>query len=263
MSYIRGQFARILAVALFTAVLAVGGCSKDDTNPVVQSPAGDFNGPSAVLGNGTVKAYVKLDDAGNPTAVGVRMSETALNGLPGDPASPSNEIVLAFPSQGSATPFTHVLLHWNPMGHPPDPIYTVPHFDVHFYMISNDERMTISPTDTVKGRKIPAATLVPPGYFNGVDIVPMMGVHWIDAASPELNGAPFTRTMIYGFWDGRQAFLEPMVTKGFMEAKTGSVDDIKQPAAFSKSGYYPTKYSVSWDATAKEYTIAVKEFVKR
>ena len=30
MSYIRGQFARILAVALFTAVLAVGGCTEEE-----------------------------------------------------------------------------------------------------------------------------------------------------------------------------------------------------------------------------------------
>jgi hypothetical protein len=246
---------------LFAALLAAGGCSKDD-NPATPSKAGDFNGPSSTLGNGTVRAYVKLDDGGAPTAIGIRFSETALTGLSNDPLAAANALVLALPSEGSATPFTHVFLNWNPLGHPPDSIYTLPHFDIHFYLIPSDERAAIMPTDTVKGGKVPSATLVPSGYVNGVEVVPMMGVHWVDVTSPEFAGQQFTRTLIWGYWDGKQAFIEPMITRAFIESKVADVKDIRQPSAFSKAGYYPTKYSSSYDATAKEYTIALKEFVK-
>jgi hypothetical protein len=36
-------------------------------------------------------------------------------------------------------------LDWNPRGHIPDGVYTVPHFDVHFYLITREQREEIVP----------------------------------------------------------------------------------------------------------------------
>ena len=47
-----------------------------------------------------------------------------------------------------------------------------------------------------------------------------MGVHWID---PEVAGVrrarQFTQTFIYGSWNGRLIFAEPMITKALLESR--------------------------------------------
>lgn len=35
-------------------------------------------------------------------------------------------------------------LNWEPSGHPTEGVYTIPHFDFHFYMISEEEVMNIT-----------------------------------------------------------------------------------------------------------------------
>jgi hypothetical protein len=98
--------------------------------------------------------------------------------------------------------------------------------------------------------------------------VPMMGLHWIDPKTPELNGKPFTTTFIVGSWDGRFVFYEPMITKATIESvksapKFTIANPVNQPAAFERPGYHPTQYSISWDAAAKEYRISLDALVKR
>ena len=81
----------------------------------------DFYGESVVVGNGTAQTWVVLDDGGRPTSVGLTISETALSGLPTDPMPV--EYRLSRPKEASATPFDHVTLDWNAVGHEPDGIY--------------------------------------------------------------------------------------------------------------------------------------------
>ena len=57
-----------------------------------------------------------------------------------------------------------------------------------------------------------------------------MGLHWLDIASPELNGAEFRYTLFYGSWDGRIIFDEPMITKALLESRE-TVDVTLPPAA--------------------------------
>jgi hypothetical protein len=52
-------------------------------------------------------------------------------------------------------------------------------------------------------------------------------------------------------------FVEPMVTKAFLETKPNITIPLKQPAAFPKRGYYPTSYSMKYDATRQEYTVSL------
>ena len=91
----------------------------------------------------------------------------------------------------------------------------------------------------------------------------MQGAHWIDPAAPEFNGQRFTKTFIYGFYDGKMIFMEPMVTKAYLETKTSATADIKLPAMYPRSAYYPARYVVKYDATAKEYTVSLEGMVPR
>jgi hypothetical protein len=89
-----------------------------------------------------------------------------------------------------------------------------------------------------------------------------MGVHWVDPTSPELNGKPFTATFIYGSWDGKVIFAEPMITKAYLETKPQFSAELPAPAR-DEGGYYPKRYAVRWDAATKEYRITLTGFAPR
>jgi hypothetical protein len=73
-----------------------------------------------------------------------------------------------------------------------------------------------------------------------------MGNHLLDSRSPELvdPSTPFTRTFIYGAFDGELMFWEPMITLDFLSRTSDSCFEISQPEAYRRSGYYPTRYCV-------------------
>jgi len=84
-----------------------------------------------------------------------------------------------------------------------------------------------------------------------------MGAHWIDPMSPEFNNQSFTRTFIYGFYDGKMIFVEPMVTVAYFETKPNEQNNIRLPAKYPGISYYPTLYSIKYDAANKEYTVSL------
>ncbi|HSU96029.1 MAG TPA: DUF5602 domain-containing protein, partial [Gemmatimonadaceae bacterium] len=183
------------AMAIASAGIAIA-CSNTD-GP--DSKAGTFYGPSQSFAQGTARAWVQTDAAGDPTALGIAMTEQALNGLPATVSGPSPTalmVTLPLPAQAQGHGFDHAELGWNPLGHEPPQLYGVPHFDLHFYMVSSAEQNAILPSDPQYGAKAanyPSANLIPAGYVPppGVaasNAVPQMGLHWTDLKAPELNG---------------------------------------------------------------------------
>lgn len=247
--------------AALTVTIAAGAflaCSES-TPP---DESGTFFGPNVAMASGTVRSYITLDHDGTPIELGLAISENAMNGLPAG----STEYVLALPSEASATAYKHAVINWQPTGHPPAMVYTVPHFDAHFYLISQAERDAIVLGDAQLAAKMirqPGAEFVPPGYLPGMPST-QMGMHWNDPAAPERNGQPFTHTFIYGSYDGAFIFYEPMVTKAFLETKpVGVVTPIKLATQFATHGYQATSYKVAYDPDAKEYHIALTALVLR
>src|SRR5659263_7657 len=245
-----------LYIILLAMALVVVGCVEK------QSRSGSFIGETKSLGNGMVRSWITLGDDGNASAIGVTFTEMALSGLP---TENSSEYMLALPEQASATPFNHVGIDWNPKGHVPPGIYDKPHFDFHFYMITPEERNSITATedDMVKLSKNISSEYIPENYVPTPGGEPRMGAHWIDPTSPEFNNQSFTKTFIYGFYDGKMVFVEPMVTKAFLETKPNTSDIIKVPTKYPKKAYYPTRYRVKYDANAKEYTVSIEGMILR
>jgi hypothetical protein len=232
------------------------------------SKAVTFFGETKALGKGQVRSWVSLDLNGNPTAIGLTFSEEALSTLPKElpPGAEGTEVSLTLPTQAARTAFKHIGLNWNPNGHPPEKIYDVPHFDFHFYMITEEERngITVKGDDVARSSKQPAAEFVPEGYVNAPDpAIPRMGAHWVNPLSHELHGQAFDRTFIYGSYNGQLIFAEPMITKAFLEAKTDVTEEIKLPAKYAQHAYYPTKYSVRYNPITREYTVALEGMTLR
>jgi hypothetical protein len=259
------------ALALLAA-LPLAACGRFAAAADAPTLATSYGSPVAV-GGGEARVYVISND-GAPIEVGVALSEAALSELPADGAHGGMAMpdghhtymhLLPMPAS-NPTPYRFVALDWNPAGHVPPGIYDRPHFDFHFFTTTEAERAAIVPSDPrfdAKAANHPGADLVPAGYTALPGGVPLMGAHWVDPRSPELNGAPFTETFIYGSWDGRLTFAEPMVTKAFIESKPDHREAIAVPAKYERPGWYPTEYRVYWDAPSKEYRVALSGLVER
>ncbi|MEW6601654.1 MAG: DUF5602 domain-containing protein, partial [Nitrospirota bacterium] len=100
------------------------------------SSAGTYYGPYRDMGQGRARAFVTLDKGGTPAVIGIRMSESALAGLPAEPPRDADgwEYVLALPKEAAKSGYDHIVIDWNPEGHIPPGVYDTPHFDFHFYM---------------------------------------------------------------------------------------------------------------------------------
>ena len=255
---------QLLALTSLVAAASVGLAVACSDASAPNSRAGTFYGPSAAFAQGSARAWVTTDATGAPTALGIAMTETSLQGLPTAAPGPNPTalmVTLALPAEAQGIGFDHAELGWNPNGHEPFQIYGAPHFDLHFYMVSPAAQAAILPSDpafAAKAANFPATSFVPNGYYPppgaaASNAVPQMGLHWTDVTSAEFNGQPFTNTFIYGSWDGRFIFLEPMVTKAYLQTQPNVEHAIPQPAMWPTAGRFPTTYSVRYDATAKEY----------
>lgn len=232
---------------------------------------GTYTGEAKRVGNGVAYSWVTLDAKGKPASVGVTLTETALEGLnqiePQSFAEMERDMfMLMLPKQAMKTAFDHISLDWNAKGHPPMNVYDKPHFDIHFYTLTQAEREKITAIgpDVAVCRKTVPGGYTPAGYVYAPGTeAPQMGGHWIDPKAPELNGKPFGSTFIYGSYNGKLAFVEPMVTKAFLDSKEELNVEIPVPTVYAKSAYYPTRYVIHHDAVRHEVTIALDGMVWR
>ncbi|PRY05024.1 hypothetical protein CLV24_13141 [Pontibacter ummariensis] len=262
-----------LSTFLIALAFSFASCEKaEEVNPILDSQVYDkatqattYYSPAKPLGDGIVRTWVTVGKNGVPTAIGVSMSDKALLGLPQSGehhqgSHNSHETVLEFPKAAELTPFKFVTVDWNPSGHEPANVYDKPHFDFHFYMISNELRKTIpglAPTELDPAP--PAAKYLPANYVMLPGRMPAMGTHFIDVTSPELHGSPFTQTFIYGGYQSNVIFYEPMVALDYIMSKPQASIPVKQPAAYQKAGYYPKSYRVEYDASRKEHKVYLAE----
>lgn len=233
------------------------GCEGNDSPDLFSDSPTTYMGPVIEIGNGVVWSFVKFNNDGGLEAIGVKFTEDALFGLPED----MTNTTLQLPEEAEGIIYDHIDFGWNPEGHEPPGIYDIPHFDIHFYMISIADKMGI--TDAVLGEILPDAMYWPETYFPTPGIVPMMGKHWLSAEAGEINGEIFDHTFIYGSYNGDFIFYEPMITRDYLLEKNSQTYNIFQSAAFERSGYYPTTYSINYNAIAQEYTIVMGGMVWR
>jgi hypothetical protein len=248
-------------IAISGSVFAQAQCPAPNINYGPGASA-HYGNPVAV-GNGYARSIVVTRANGTPLTIGFMLTDTALTGLPA--TEPEYEYILPMPQGVSVPPYTILALNWEVHGHEPANVYGVPHFDFHFYMLTAAERAGITATgaDLARVEKRPDAKYIPQGYQHTPGGVPHMGAHWIDPRSPEFNGKPFTKTFIYGFYNGKMAFLESMATIAYLKTMPVATDTIPQPQAVQRTGYYPQSYTIAYDQANKIYTVSLGDLVSR
>ena len=260
------------------------------------SPGVQALGAPSAIGNGTVASYAEFDASGAVTAIGVVFSADALANLPGAHSDGHHcfdvnkdgksdldaecagwhEWVLPLPSEASRQPdlpFKWALLNWNPHGHIPPGVYDKPHFDVHFYIEPIAKVFAIEPgpcgPERVRCDQFERARVPLPANYMHADfkdvgaVAPAMGNHLVDLSAPEFKGVPFTRTWIYGAYEGRVTFYEEMVTAAYLASRPDQCFPIKQAPAVALSGRYPTRSCIRHRPATAEVTVSLEGFERR
>jgi len=280
-----------LTPLLAVAVLTLVGC--DAISPGAQ--VSRSLGWQAPVGKGAATSYAEFDGKGTPTAIGIALSAAALENLPtdsdnhrcfgrnkdgaieaGTKCQHTFEYALPLPDAAAGRadiPFKWVLLNWNPVGHIPPGIYDAPHFDIHFEMAPIAEIFAIEPgscgPEFVRcdqfqiGKKPLPANYVHPDFRDVDAVVPAMGNHLIDVTGPEFKQHPFTRSWIFGVYDGKVIFYEEMVTLSHLLAKPNACVPIKSPEAVAVKGFYPTVSCIRHDSGTGDYTVSMENFILR
>ncbi len=210
--------------------------------------SGVSTGPRASLGEGELWTFAQADEDGVVTQLGLALQPEALQGLP----TQDTEVVLALPDDLDLAPYDHVAVGWLPAGHDPLGIWDEPHFDVHFFLVSEAERAGID-IDDERVVSEPAAEHVPAGYVLAPgSAVQGQGSHWIDPGSEEWSGGSFTGSLVFGSWDAQWTFIEPMITWASLDAGTALTGEVAWPEAWLETGRYPTTWAVTQGDDAVE-----------
>ncbi len=219
--------------------LLLMNCSKDE--PSIHA----HNGAEQKLGNGKVYSSVTFSAEDVPTSLSLVFTKGALENLS---HTDLTELVIKLPTEAvGKTLFDHIFLTFSHTGHEPPGIYDVAHFDIHFMLQPLAERLLIppyGPTTAAKFDNLPPDGYMPVPYFRLPAGVPLMGTHWANPTSTELNGGKFTQTLILGSYDGKLTFVEPMITLTTLQSSPNLSFKIPQPTKFAIPGLYPTDYSI-------------------
>lgn len=250
----------VLLTLVICGVLTTVGRAQQPSAPT-ETEHGYVVGDTQAIGDGVVSSWVYVD-GDHPSALGVTFSEAALSHLP----EANTQYLLRLPETAEHAPFDHFALDWNPHGHFPEQFYGAPHFDFHFYLISPEMQRQITGTGADEARilKPPAAPYLPEGYVPAAPGVAHMGLHWVRPEFHEFHGQPFTESFLFGSYNGRLAFLEPMITLAFFQSRPAKVDSpVPQTRTVQQSGYYPTRYTIAYDPVRHTYTVALEGLTYR
>ncbi|MDG4647898.1 DUF5602 domain-containing protein [Roseibacterium sp. SDUM158017] len=226
--------------------------------PLTLNAQGIEFAPELPLGDGTVRAFAEVAADGTPTRIGIEMTEEAIATLGPDMVF----LTVPLPDAATEAGYDHVSLDWMPHGHAPGDLFGAPHFDVHFYLLTEAERLAIDPAAPLfmeKAANRPTADLMPPNYVPPpeLDPIPAMGEHWLDATDPVFSGRPFEAVMIYGAWDGALIFAEPMVTRDLLLSQRDFGGNLGQPARVAQAVALPNAWSVSFDADRRVHVVSI------
>ncbi|MBX0323451.1 hypothetical protein EGH21_10465 [Halomicroarcula sp. F13] len=206
--------------------------------------------------DGVVQTYATTNPQGALSSLGVYVDADALAAFDDDALG----VHLGLPSSVDTHQFTFVGFHYNPEGHPPPDVYTVPHYDFHFYVVPEEMVEGIlggpatfdlpdaqTPTDY---QRLPVIDSDGDGERDTPLVEPHMGEHLADTTGAEFQpDGSFTHTNIYGAYDpdgdgtGQLTFVEPMVTTEFIDGLDEErVVEMKTPDVYAVADEYPTAY---------------------
>jgi hypothetical protein len=244
----------IESIAAVLTIVVLAGCAAKGLEPrTVQGECVDAYGAS-------VCSWATLDGTGGVVGFGATVPLAAVERAPHDMEMawpPIATATVRMPAElTAASGVDHLTVYWEPHGHPPG-AYLTPHFDFHFYSISNGTREAIDCADQTKPAALPAD-------YGMVDIevpelgmlvglcVPEMGMHSL-LASELQSEKIFDGTMVIGYYHGAPIFFEPMISRDMLMRRQSF--ELPMPAVSGLPGgvRYPQRFRAEYDVATDAY----------
>jgi len=245
--------ARITAMAAVLTIVVLVGAVKGLEPRTVQGECVDVYGAS-------VCSWAVFDGTGGVLEYGATIPLALVERAPHDMEMawpPIANATVQMPAElTAATGVDHITVYWEPHGHPPG-AYLTPHFDFHFYNISNGARVAIDCTDATKPAALPA-------NYGMVDIdvpelgmlvglcVPEMGMHAL-LASELQSEEVFDGTMVIGYYHAAPIFFEPMISRDMLMRRQSFQLPMPAVSGLPEGVRYPERFRAEYDPADDAY----------
>lgn len=170
---------------------------------------------------------------------------------------PQSDMVLPLPAEiRSATGVEELTFYWEAMGHPPGPFLT-PHFDFHFYVVTDAERRAMDCKNDKKPESLPTGYSLLDVEIPGLGLlkglcVPLMGMHALLNADAQ-ETKPFKSTLVMGYYNGKPIFFEPMIAKATLLEKKNFSLAVPAPSGLPANLHYPRRFKATYDKSSQDY----------
>lgn len=220
----------------------------------------------ARVADSEVCTWVTMDGE-SVSALGATVPLDLVEGVPLDaemvwPPAPMGSVPLPAEAR-AALGVDHLGINWEAHGHPPGP-FLAPHFDFHFYNLTQEEVGAIDCSNEQKPPTLPSGHSLPDIEIPGMGVliglcVPHMGMH---AMTDDLiEGAePFEASLVLGYYGGTPVFFEPMISRDRLLEKTDieltvpAIDDLPRGVR------YPTRFRAEYDEADRQYRMVFTGF---
>jgi hypothetical protein len=231
----------ILTIIVVSA-LFLSSCQQAN-NTITVNKSATYYGDAVPFSNDSIRAWIKTNANGNIVSIGISFKQSAFDKLEMD----SDIVFMPMLPTGMNVPVNppwsidHLEVHWAPKGDPKPSLYDAAYMDVLFFGVDLAAQRAVTAGPDMATANMDKKYL-PADYVLDNEAEAMAGVHARDTTGKEFHGQPFDRTLAYGFYHGDLYFIEPIVAKTYLDNKPNVSPVFKQPAAFKKSGFYPTTY---------------------
>lgn len=241
-----------------TTVVSQAPAPADAGTPTPETPTESVTrveGKTDTLFGATAKAFATVRDSdGVVASVGVVIPLAAFESAPkGSPYQ--DDLVLDMPKVArEQTVMNHLRVNWLTSGHSPEP-YGKPHFDLHFLRDTVD---LVDAYDCRADERMPSDDQIPTGYGDPTLCTNAQGYHSFPDAD---KGSTWTGSLIMGYFAGKLAFIEPMITKDKLLAKeTFELAVPKPKSAGGAHALYPTHMKATFDEASASYSFEFDGF---
>jgi len=160
----------------------------------------------------------------------------------------------------------HLAINWEAHGHPPA-TFMAPHFDFHFYNITQEAVSAIDCADLSKPESAPAGYTLPdieiPGMGTLVGLcVPLMGMHAMPDAEVGATDS-FEASMIVGYYGREPIFFEPMVSRALLLKRADFEMTVPEVAGLPAGVRYPRTLQAKYDRKNDQYRLVATGFEGR
>ncbi len=252
---------------MMAMAVTLAGCGGGNT--LSNSQAITTYGANSTFGKGVMRSYVTMLGS-VPQEVGIEVTEAALASPADLPQPPTGQVGVEVPMaqpplESAVTPFLSTTMFYTP-GHPPD-AQEVPHLHPTWFTVTDKTRLQILPNNSASFTP-PAAGELPTGYITlpspDASFLPTLGNIYFNPAEPGYSEVPFkTAFSEYRYFNTHISAISLGTPNTFLMSKQSLTNPIGVPAKYPKSGYFPTTYTIRYNASRKTYIMALGGFVYR